>query len=428
MPITTNAADALQNTPDGLRSVNALGSEFAQTFSQAQSGHYQWRVEYDITDDSPKRYMDLAVLKNFNTEGNDGDEINWMEKPWARVPAEVTAAALAVAPGPGFVDQDVVTNAAALQVFKVDRGVVYPDGTFGTVIAVNTGTNTLTIQSQTGEGLPALADGDFLTDAGVAGVDGLWRLQMTQRSEYINITNYIEMIGSRSLRYDRKELIKAQRLAQTNKLAMDQKDCTDQLMVDISAKIWLGKKGQMGLSDGSTGKNTAGIIDQMQTGGSAFLTATSATAWDVLTDAVFATDHTAEGTTRFIFGTPRAIHNLNITSGKQTLVRYEPNDMIRNLDLKSYVFEGRNFVLVEVPLWQDIGTFPAIYQNRLVVMEPNLVNLVLENGIPMVEEWNLLSKMDTPKGSIYDSMVRGWRGNIGVKVRNRPAHFVMDIP
>lgn len=430
MPIITNSATAIQNTPDGLASVNALGSEYAQQYSQAQSPHYALQVQYEIIDNSPRRYLDLQVMRNWGSEGNPGDEFMWNEHLWARSPAVVNADAAAVpAVGVTVVTQDVVVTASSLNVFKVDRGVVYPDGTIGVVTAVDTGTNTLTISSQYGEGLPAVTSGETLSDAGVIGADGLQRIQMTQRSQYIQIVNYIEKLGGRQVKYDFMELTKVKNTGQTNKMESDQRDAEQGLLTDIACKVWLGRKGQMQMSAGEILKNTGGISYQLETGGSPFVTATTGNVWDVLTQTVFATDYCAAGTTRFLFGAPQTINALNLASGKPQLVRYTPESKMRDLDLNAYVFNQRQIVPVEVPLFNDPGSFPAIYRNRLFLLDPSHIKMQNMTGVPVTRNynWGVGQTNNGPLGVTYESIIRGWDGTVGMKVENRPAHAVIDI-
>lgn len=428
MPITTTGPGAIQNTPDGLKSVNPLGSEYAQQYGQNQSGHYKSAVASDIIDDSPRRFLDLQVMKSqFGVVDATGfDEDHWMEHLWARSPATVTAAAAVVNPvGVTVVTQNVVVTAASLNVFKVDRMVVYPQGTIGTVTAVNTGTSTLTISSQYGQGLEALAVGDYLQDGGVAGADGLERLQMTQRSEFIDIVNYVEILGSRNLTYNEYELAKIKRTGQTNKMEFDQRDAEQGLLTDQAIKIWLGRKGQSQMSNTEIFKNTGGITYQLQTGGAPFTTATTGNIWDELTASVYATDFCAAGLDRFVFGSPKAISALNLSSGKPELIRYKPDDMTRNLDLNAYVFGNRRIIPVEVPLFADPGSFPSLYQNRLFLLDPGNIKLVQMPGMPMTKQENY--GPGTTLGVTYKSLRREFGGTAGVRVTNRPAHAVIDL-
>lgn len=421
----TSSSPAIQQ-PHGLQDQNTRSSQYASDYSESTRVDLKEDVDALIHRTAPRQFLDLQVLKAFGTMTVPGDEHTHTEAPWARVPATVVTGASAQSAGTNtqVQTQNIVITEADTQRFRPDRMVVYPDGTIGVVTAINDSTNTITVTSQYGQGLPLIATGEFLTDGGVQGADGQDRVAMLDKLTTLVFESFLEKVGPRTIKWDEIALQKAQNLAQTNYLQEEKRTVEEQLMTDFAQRVWLMKGGKYLLSaNNEVGKHMHGIIPTMNERGSAFLTATSATVWDVLTEAVFNTNHTAKGGERLVFGTPRALHYLNLKE-KGDLVRYAPNDKVRDLDLSAYKFGSHTLVPVEVQLWQDAGTFPELYRDRLVVIDPGNIKLLQMKGIPMTWRHTMGNRH---QGHIFDYILMLYQAFGGVKLTNAPAHFAVDV-
>ena len=421
----TSSSPAIQQ-PHGLQDQNTRSSQYASDYSELTSVHIREDVDALIHRTAPRQFLDLQVLKAFGSQTVPGDEHTHTEAPWARVPATVVTGASVQSAGTNtqVQTQNIVVTEADTTRFRPGRTVVYPDGTIGIVTAINDGTNTITVTSQYGQGLPLIATGEFLTDGGVQGADGQDRFAMFDKLTTLTFESFLEKIGPRAIKWDEIALKKMQNLNQTNYLQEEKRTVEEQLLTDVAQRLWLMKGGKYTLStNNEVGKHMHGIIPTMSERGSAFLTATSATVWNVLTEAVFNTNHTAKGGERLIFGTPRALHYLNLKE-KGDMVRYAPNDKVRDLDLSAYKFGSHTLVPVEVQLWQDAGTFPELYRDRLVVIDPGNIKLLQMQNVPMTSR---LTMGDRSQGHIYDYIVMLYQAFCGVKLMNAPAHFAVDV-
>lgn len=415
-------------SPNGLQDQNTRSSLYAATYSDGTSFHIREAVESTIHRTAPEQFMDLQVLKRFGTMSVPGDEWEHSESPWARNPCTVVtgAVATAVPAATTTVTQDLVVSEASTQYFRESRTLIYPDGSIGVVKAINDSTNTITVESQFGVGLPAVADGAILTDGGVAGADGTDTFYQHQKLTTVQFSSLLEKIGPRTLKWDEIALQKRKNLGQTNFLQEEMRTNDEQMLVDHAQHVWLMKGGKYRLPGGEEAKHMNGIIPTLADRGTPFVTATSATAWDVMTEAVFATDHTASGGVRFAFGTPRNLHYLNVQE-KGELVRYTADSRVRDLDLSAWKFSSHTLVLVPVQLWQDVGTFPAIYRDRVAILDLNQIKMLSMQGIPLMRRFTTMSRLNNDPGSIYDYIITAVQVFGGVQVKNGPAHIVMDI-
>lgn len=424
---TTTYVPGTQNAPFGLENTNAYGSPYAAAFSAAENYNLKLPVDPVIFAAEPQQFMDLQVLMAFATEEKLGDEVIYIEKVWGRVP--LTARAGVAAPGGADLPQVVPINDLSISHVAPNTKVRYPGGATGIVQSVVTtpGAGTMTVLPLAGETLPLVTTGDLFVNGWTAGADGQAYFPSAKRMETITRTNVMEKIGPEAVHWDHLERIKWKNLEQTDYMAKQVQDVMHQLKVSICQRIWFGDYGKGTLSQGEVGKFMRGIIPSIDLAGGGALTANSANVTDIVMEGVFATDFMSRGGERLMFGTPEMLYKFGLND-KREHVRYEPNDVVSNMNLKEYDYFGHRLVAVPVQIWNDPASFPVEFRNRLVVIDPSLIKLCYMKGEPMIKQDMVTqSRSNVNPIAIYDYEKYLCRAFLTIKANNMASAFYVDV-
>ena len=141
-----------------------------------------------------------------------------------------------------------------------------------------------------------------------------------------------------------------------------------QFRVDISNSFWNGQRGEVTLANGQVAKVTGGIFPTMQAAGSPNVTATIANLPQAVEELALDTEFNVLGHTRFLYGTPRNLHNLS-QSYKRDLTRYRPSDKIAMRELNQIDIGSTKMVLGPMKRFEDPSSFPASFANRFILFE-----------------------------------------------------------
>jgi hypothetical protein len=393
----------------------------APAYGVNETIHLEKVVKSAIYDAAPAQYNLLKLLFSKAFETVPSDEFTYLEKTFGRSPVTVTANALAVAAIPGSsVQQTYTVSAASLDNISLNMKVVFPDNTQGVVVAINPAGPSITVESYTDLGLPAVTAPATLSVQSTVRADGMDRFDTYQRMNTIERYNFVQFF-LRADRWGRVELQKWKNTGKTDYLVKNTKERIDQLRFDIFATFINGVRGELRLANGELAKAMGGIYPTMVAAGSANAASTVAAlpaTFEALADQ---TNFKAEGETRFIIGTQRVLHEL-AKSYKVAGLRYTPNDMVANLGLEQYVFGGMKFVPVPCELLKENSIFPADFASKLIVVDMESITPKIMQGIPAVEMGDTLG-MPTREGFV-DSWVGG---QLSIEFNNPQGGFWIDV-
>lgn len=345
---------------------NPVGGKYSGQYGYEETLHLQREIKNTIVDSIPQQFGILKILFDKPTEYRNNDEHTWTEELHARPILRATDSPVAASP------QTITLTAGGTSHVVANDIIVYPDNTHGIISAVNTATNTIQVTSYTGAGnLPAVTAGDEFIIESAAIADGMNTFIHFDRLTTITYTNYISR-GQRNKKWTTDTAIKYKHSGTTDYYERDLRQMMKLAMQDMLASFMNGQKGEVTVTPpgaaGFKGKMNWGVFPFMQQNGAMHAVSSPATIESDFTTLAFATDHQAEGATRFILGTAKALHALS-KSWKDP-VRYAPNDTVSSLDLQQYKVGACNFVPIVVTHFEKrAAMFPASFENRLIVLD-----------------------------------------------------------
>jgi len=336
--------------------LNALASQYATTFGHDTSALIQRITKALIFDAAPQQFFDLKLLNIKPFENVKSDEWEFFEMGFGREPV-IASAAVA-----GGVSTQVIP-VVSVDDITVDTVVVYPNNQKGTVIDVDKTANTITVEALTGQTLPAVVANDPLANLTPIEADAANSISQYFRVDTVRRFNFVQMMV----------MFKYQNAGKTtNYLTMQKQRLMQQFRIDLSNSLWNGERGEVTLASGVKAKVTGGIFPTMQAAGSPSVTTNIANLPQALEELALSSEFKAFGATRFLYGTPRLIHNLS-QQYKRDLTRYAPNDEMAKLGLKGVDMSSSLIVFVPMKRFEELSCFPASWADRLILLDQESV-------------------------------------------------------
>ena len=149
---------------------------------------------------------------------------------------------------------------------------------------------------------------------------------------------------------------------------MNKKTLYDQFRIDLSNIYWNGHQGEVTLANGDKAKTAGGVFPIMQQNGSPNASATIANAPDALEELALDTEFGEYGRTRFLYGSPRAIHYVS-KQYKDSLVRYTPKDKEVYTGLTAIDIGSTRMVFVPIKRFEETSCFPSSWRSRLILLD-----------------------------------------------------------
>lgn len=356
------------------RNVNALGSKYAQQYGHGVTSLITRAVRNIIYDAAPQQYFDLKILGLKAPKLVNSDEYFYHEMGFGRDPLVVGLVAVDIAAG---VTQVIpITNVSAA---SVDMIVVYPGNQRGNITAINVGAGTITVTAETNNTLPAIPAGaagaTTLANLSPIEADGQNSISQYFRIDTVERCNYIQMVV-KAMRFGEIELEKYKRSGAIDTyLAMQRKRMQEQFRIDLANIYWNGRMAEVTLANGQKAKTAGGIFPIMQQVGSANTSVAIANLPQALEELALDTEYGVYGKTRFLYGTPRAIHYLS-QQYKRSLTRYSPNDNLAKLELDGVRMGSTNIVFVPIKRFEEPSCFPASWRSRLILLDQESIQPV----------------------------------------------------
>jgi len=342
--------------------LNPLGSQYGAQFGHNTSLLIQKQLRSIIYDAAPEQFFDLMLLNMQASEQVNSDEFFYMEMGYGRNPLQATAGvAAAVHPATQTIP------VASTDDISVDTIVVYPNNAKGVVTSIVPGTS-VTVTPMTGGTVPAVVNGDLLSNHSPVEADAATDIKQYYRSETIERFNYVQMFV-KARRYGKMEMYKYMRAGSTsNFLELDRKRLLQHFRTDLSNAFFNGERGEVTLSNGTKAKTCGGIYPLMQAAGSPSITTPVATLPDAIDDAVLGTMFGEYGQTKFLYGHPRMIREI-AKAYKDQLVQYRPNDMVANMQIRMIDNGAGKVVLVPMQRFESRASFPQSWERRLLLVD-----------------------------------------------------------
>lgn len=419
----TNYEPGLGNLPFGNQNTNPQASFYGaeSEFGVSESNLIAKAIRRAIFDAAPAQFNSLKLLYAKPMKGVANDEFEYLEKTFGRSPIEAASAAGAEAAVAGaHQTQTFTVTAGSLPRASEDLVVVYPDGTQG-VISDITG-STVTVNSATNQGLPAVAIGEFFAVRSTIVADGMDYFSNYMRMDVVTRYNYVQFF-LRAQRWSRVEMQKYINSGTTDYLAQDKQEKIRQLRIDMFNSYWNGQRGEFEISSGHVAKSMGGIYPLMLDAGSATANPTLAGLQSAFESLAFQTNFKKEGGTRFIYGTDEVLHEFSKIY-KLPALEYAPNDEIAKLRLKKIELGTMNFVLVPCELWREESCFPSDWQRRIIVLDQETVTPVKMNGIPAMN----MGQTDNKDRGSREAFTDYWcESQLSLEFNNPVASFIIDL-
>lgn len=359
---TVPASNAFSNTD-----LNALGSGYASQFGHGVTDLIARQIRYTIYDAAPRGYYDdLKILKMKSPNMKNSDEFFYLEKVFGRNSLIATA----IVAG-GATQQTIPVTAASVTVTSVDMIITYPNNTKGSITAVDTALNTITVRSMTGGTLPAVAANDVFAQLSTVAADGENKISTYMRLNTIERTNLIQLFA-RATRFGEVELFKYKNAGTSDYLTNNKQEVMNQFRIDLSNCYWNGLAGEVTLADGTKAKTMGGLVPTMIAAGSPQVATTIANVAAGFEDLVLSTEYKEVGAKRFLYGTPRRINDLE-NAYKRLLTRYKPEDERVNLHVNQLDLGASSIVLVPVKRFEEPSCFPASFAQSYFLIDQESV-------------------------------------------------------
>jgi hypothetical protein len=365
MPLFNLPNDTFSNT-----NLNSIGSQYANDFGHDISLLVEKMTNRVIFDSAPQQFFDLKLLNMKQFQQVNSDEFFYKEMGYQREPLTATGgAAAAIYPATQ------TFTISSLQNISTDTIIVYPNNQKGTVVNTNSSTNEITVSPYSNDTLPAVAANDVLGNIAPVEADGADGWAQYFRATTIERHNFIQLF-SKTMRYGEVELHKLKQAATTNNfLEMERSAMMRQFRIDISNAFWNGQKGEVTLASGQVAKSTGGIFPAMVAAGAPNAAATATTLTDAFEDIVLSSEYGDYGSVRFAFLTPR-LHLALSKAYKDEKTRYSPtDDDVTKLQLNEINIGSSRVVLVPYQRFADSASFPAAFENRIILADMQNINL-----------------------------------------------------
>lgn len=369
------------NSPFGMLAANPQSSEYAAIsgYSPQETIRIAKAVKEAIFDAAPEQYNALRLVFEKPMEEVNNREFEYLENTFGRSALEATGIVAAQAAVAGVPQTQVIPMTAnSITHITPDLIIVYPNNAKAVIKSV-AGLN-VTVESQTSDGLPAVAVGDIFSILSTIQADAMDYFSNYERLETITRYNFIQEF-LRARRWGRMELLEYQNSGTTNYLIKDKAESLRQMRTDLFNAFFNGQRGEFRISNNYITTSMGGIFPTMVAAGSMTANPTLAGLIPVFRTLAFATNFKKEGAVRFIYGTQEILSDLSSVF-KDPGVRYAPNDTIASMDLKQYEFGGMKFVPVSCELFREPSCFPKDWARRLLVLDQETISPTKMKGLP----------------------------------------------
>lgn len=412
------------NSPYGMLTANPQASDYATIsgYSPTETNLIAKAIKKAIFDSAPEQYNALRLVFEKPMEEKPGREFEYLETTFGRSALESTAIVAAQVAAPGVPQTQVIPMTAnSVDRITPDVIIVYPNNAKAVVKSI-AGLN-VTVESQTNDGLPAVANGDIFSVMSTIQADAMDYFSNYERLETVTRYNFIQEF-LRARRWGRMELLEYENLGTTDYLVKDKEQSIRQMRTDLFNAFFNGQRGEFRISNNYVTTAMGGIFPTMVGAGSMTANPTLAGLIPAFKTLAFNTNFKKEGGTRFIYGTQEILHELSGVF-KDPGLRYAPNDTIASMDLKKYEFGGMNFVPVPCELFREISCFPADWARRILVLDQETISPVKMKGLPYMTVGGTLDR--GPAGTREN--FKDWyvEANLSLQFHNPLGSFWIDV-
>ena len=377
IPPTQGTIDSPTTPPIGkanLRNINSMGSKYASQYGHGTSSLISRITREIIYDATPKQYMDLKILSMTKAKEVKSDEFYYHEVGFGRDAVYANTIGSDIASG---VTQ--VVPVMNIDAVSKDTIVVYPGNQRGTVTLVNKSTNEITITAETGATLPVIptsaAGAFYFSNLSPVEADSATAISQYFRMNTVERCNFVQALV-KAQRWGKMELAKYQKAGTlSGYIEMNKKRLYDQFRIDLSNVYWNGNQAEVTLANGDKAKTAGGIFPIMQQNGSPNASVTLANAPAALEELALDTEFGVYGATRFLYGTPRAIHYVS-KQYKDALTRYTPESKMAIPGLMGIDIGSTKIVFVPVKRFEEPSCFPAAWRSRLILLDQDSIKPV----------------------------------------------------
>ena len=413
------------NTPFGNTNTNPQSSQYKTIsgYNPTESILIAKAIKKAIFDSAPAQYNALKLLYAKPFEEVNNDEFEYLEMTFGRSVLTSNAIVAAVAAVPGSpVTQTLTLTAASMNYLTPDLIIIYPDNTKAVIRTIASAT-TITVESQTSSGLPAVASGDIFAIQSTIMADAMDYLSNYERMETVTRYNFVQWF-IRAARWGRVELQKYENSGTTDYLVKDKEQKLKQLRVDLFNSFFNGNRGEFRISNGYIAKAMGGIYPTMVAAGSMSANPTVAGLKSAFEALAFATNYKQEGAVRFIYGCEEILYELSKV-WKEPGVRYAPNDEIANLNLMEYKIGTMRFVPVNCELFRESSCFPADWKRKLLIIDQETITPIKMKGL---EALRMGSTLDKGENGTREGFRDWWvEAQLSLQMNNPLSSFYIDV-
>lgn len=429
-------APGLGNTPFGNTNTNPQASQYAgiSNYSPAEQILIAKEVQKVIIDTAPEQYNSLKLVFAKTPEDRNLDEFSYLEKTFGRTPIEADVAGAganmgAKVAGAGGATtpqtQTITLTPSSMNYVTKDLIIVYPNNAKAVIRDINVANKSITVESQSGDGLPAVNAGDIFAFQSTIMADAMTDFSNYERMEVIERYNFIQFF-LRAQRWGRIELQKHINAGTTDYLVKDKREKIRQLRIDMFNSYWNGQRGEFRVANGYQAKAMGGVVPTMISAGSMSGNPTLNGLKSTFERLAFATNFKKEGSVRFIYGCDEILYDLSKV-WKEPGIRYQPNDYIADLNLTEYRLGSMRFVPVSCELFRERSCFPADWARKLIVLDQESINPIKLKGIGQFSSGETNDRKDGMGGSREAFKDSWFEGQLSMEYTNPLGGYIIDV-
>lgn len=432
-PNVVYAADTLQGRTYAADSRVALGDEYLSTHENdaanpiVEERDRERALERMIVDKAPEPWMaSLKLMMQKGPVDSTGLTFEWPEAGLGISGPEIEVGAGAEVGAPDTqVTQSVTVTTASADFIGLDSLLGYPNSQVVATVTAKAGA-VITLKSLYGDGLPALAAGDVMTNMGQLRGDAMDRVAQVSRTTQTYKNNFIQTLLT-AKRWGGDELAELTNQLRTDRIAFERKRMVEEHRINLFTTFWDGRKGAAMLSGGENARTTNGIFPQMIDAGAFYDAIPTAAIKAAFEYGAFSSAFKTNGR-KLVVGRQAALNVLQETY-KQNLTRYVngPGDQNLNLDLNSLVIGGQTYVLTPCDIWGYGDVFGEEWRNRLVVLEMDNIDLMKLKGRYFMSQPVTTNTIMQGDGALRDYHYDLIFSKFGVRYKFAENGFALDI-
>ena len=349
-----------------------------------------------------------------------------------------TNAAAVAAVANASVTQAVVLTAGTIDFAGLGMRLKYPTAATGSataseglITAINRGTNTITITSKTGYGLPAVtAATSTFAQMGAVGTDGQNGVDYVTRKKYGTRYNLLGTIMQYK-QWNTNEITEIKNNGRGGEIfEKDIREIRSDMRKFMTTSYLNGQRGE-GLRTNALGQSEVyltcgGVFPTMVEAGASYTQNVPLAGLKTQLEAMmYGTNFNADGATRTIIAADQVLGAISDIY-KENITQCTWDDMTAKLDINAIVRGGANYKLMSMEMFRESSLFDPAWGNRILMLDDSEIEVVAQTGTPFYREFNT-NTIYQGDGALNKKVIYCAEANFSLRMAEPRRHAACDV-